>query len=78
MKTDYGLKYIFFKDEDREYCVMFRSSFLKGVYDIKVRRWDIGAFIPEVSESYPKVIKRIEARIAFWKAKSKLFGEVIK
>ena len=73
MKAGYGLKYIFFKDGDREYCVMFRSSFLKGVHGVRVRRWDIGSFIPEVGESYPNLIERIKARIAFWRAKTKLF-----
>ena len=75
MQVDHGLKYIFFKDEDREYCVMFRSSFLKGVYDVRVRRWDIGSFIPEVGESYPNLIERIKAQIAFWRAKTKLFRQ---
>lgn len=36
MKTDFSLKYIIFKSEDKEYIVQFRYSFFKGVYDIEI------------------------------------------
>lgn len=71
MKTDYSLKYIFFEDDGREYCVMFKSTFLKGIYDIKVRRWDTGEDVPGEKECYPNLIERIKDRIASFRARER-------
>lgn len=73
MGIDYGLKYIFFKDGDRHYCVMFKSNFFRGVHSVRIRDWNAGEEVGTAEESYPNLIERIKVRIAHWKAKSKWF-----
>lgn len=63
MKTDFSLKYIIFKSEDKEYIVQFRYSFLKGVYDVEIwtstnRKGRMGKDVI-VEATYPNFKQRI-------------------
>lgn len=63
MKTDFSLKYIIFKSEDKEYIVQFRYSFFKGVYDVEIwtstnRKGRMGKEVI-VEATYPNFKQRI-------------------
>ena len=73
MGVDYRQKYIFFKDGEKHYCVMFKSSFLRGVHSVRIRDWNAGKEFGMVEESYPNLIERIKVRIAHLKARPKWF-----
>lgn len=70
MGVDYRLKYIFFKDGEKRYCVMFKSSFLRGVHSVRIRDWNAGKEVGMVEESYPNLIERIKVRIAHFKSQA--------
>lgn len=74
MKTDYGIKYIFFDLEGKKYLISFKDTFLKGIYGVSVSAGIDGKGYAQVDatieECYPGICGRLKARITFWKARS--------
>ena len=56
-KTDISLKYIIFELEGKEYALNFRTSLLKGVYDVSMYGHEGKADI-KVLDTYPP-LKRL-------------------
>ena len=58
-----------FRLDGKDYIASFRSSFLKGIYDVHI--WEEGKGVwhqAEITDKYPNLIERIKARILFHKA----------
>lgn len=77
LKTDFGIKYIFFRLGKDRYLISFRSTFFKGVHEVHISTSKDGKGYKEefaiIEECYPGFFERVKSRITFWKARSMWF-----